>query len=85
MQEKLASILNKYILENGDIHPYAILRQLRSQNLNDFKNFNFQNLDSLGLRAVKDFPVIPRLINAVDLDLKEFYAQMTDDYLGRLP
>ncbi len=51
LDEKLASILNKYILENSNIYEYAILHK----NINKFKNLDFKDLDSL---IVKDFPEI---------------------------
>jgi hypothetical protein len=67
LQEKLASILNKYNLDNGDIYEYAILHK----NMNKFKNLNFKDLDSL---MKKDFPQLCEF----NLDLKSLMDYPSD-------
>lgn len=72
LQKKLASILKNYILDDGNIHPYAILHK----NMNEFKNFNFQNLDSL---IVKDFPEISVINEYLNEELYDSKLWITDD------
>lgn len=72
LQEKLASILNNYILENGDIHKYALLHK----NINNFKNLDFKDLDEF---ILKQYPDINLPSDELHKDLEASYADITDE------
>lgn len=72
LDEKLASILKNYILDGDNIYEYAILHK----NMNEFKNLNFKNLDSL---IVKDFPEMYHFNKYLNGELEESVSLIPDD------
>lgn len=72
LEEKLVSILNKYILENGDINIYAILHK----NMQKYQNLNLHNLDKF---IKNEYPEINQVSEYLHLDLEVSYSNITDD------
>ena len=72
LEEKLVSILNKYILENGDINIYAILHK----NMQKYQNLNLHNLDKF---ILNEYPNIDHGSNILHFDLEASYLNITDD------
>lgn len=72
LDNKLSLILSKYILENGDIHQYALLHK----NINNFKNLNLHNLDEF---ILKQYPDINLPSDQLHKDLEASYTDITDE------
>uniref|UniRef100_UPI0030E3CE27 hypothetical protein n=1 Tax=Dematophora necatrix TaxID=2751867 RepID=UPI0030E3CE27 len=69
---KLSLIISKYILENGDIHEYALLHK----NMNKFQNLNLHDLDEF---ILKQYPHIRLGPYQLHIDLEASYADITDE------